>query len=253
MRSVDDAAAAGAGSPFGSRSFVVSAGVVGLVVVLAIVVTVAGGRSPVGTARVPAGGAPGSPGVVRPASGVVSVPTGGSVCGLRAGSQAVPTSPPAVASWVLVGSMAVPSSPRTVGPGRSVDGFRECFAHSPTGALFALVSFWAAGTAFGASDVYAHLAADTPSRSQAVRFSAGDHSRLSDSGQLQLAAFEFNSYSPSDADISVVLQSSDGNLVTVACTMLWQAGDWRYEIPPSGAPAAGVIQSLDGYVPWSDA
>jgi len=251
MRSRENPAAA-AGSPFASLSFVISAGMVGLVALLAIVVTVTGGRSSVGTARVPAGAAPGSHGV-RPASGAVPVAIRDSTCGLPAGSQAVPTTAPAAASWVLVGSMAVPSSPRTVGPGRSVDGFRECFAHSPTGALFALVNFWAAGTAFGASDVYAHLAADTPSQAQAVRFSAGDHSRLSDSGQVQLAAFEFNSYSPSDADISVVLQSSDGNLVTVACTMLWEAGDWRYEIPPSGAPAAGVIQSLDGYVPWSDA
>lgn len=76
---------------------------------------------------------------------------------------------------------------------------------------------------------------------------------MSDSGQVQLAGFEFNSYSSSQADLSIVLQSTDGQLVTVACTMLWQAGDWRYEIPPSGAPAAGQIQSLDGYVAWSDA
>jgi hypothetical protein len=253
MRSRGDAVANVESSPFASRGFVVSAAVIGLVVIFAVAVILTGGsgsrprtRAATGTAGV-AHAAPGAE------SHAVSMGTGGSECGLAAGSQAVPTTAPSPSQWVLVGSMAVPSSPRTIGPGRSVDGFAECFAHSPTGALFALVNFWAAGTALPPSDVYSHLAADTPARAQAVRFSAGDGSRLSDSGQVQVAGFDFSSYSSSEADISVVLQSSDGNLVTVACTMLWQAGDWRYEIPPSGAPAAGQIQSLDGYVPWSDA
>jgi hypothetical protein len=152
----------------------------------------------------------------------------------------------------VVGSMAAPSSP-SIGPGRTIGGFRQCFAHSPTGALFSAVNFWAAGTAYAPSRVYAQLAADTASRAQAMRFSQGDDSRLSDGGQVQLAGFEFNSYSPSEADLSIVLQSTGGQLVTIACTMLWHQGDWRYEIPPSGAPAAGQILSLDGYVAWSDA
>ncbi len=254
MRSRSNSTAvSGERSPFAAHGFVLSAGVIGLVAILGVAVVLTGGGSSRATASraaittSAAHGAQGSRAVA-----VARVP-GGSECGLSAGSQTVPTTAPIPANWTLVGSMAVPNSPRTFGPGRSVDGFRECFAHSPTGALFALVNFWAAGTAFPASDVYAHLAADTPTRAQAVQFSAGDQSRLSDSGQVQIAGFDFSSYSSSDANISVVLQGTGGNLITVACTMLWQAGDWRYEIPPSGAPAAGAIQSLDGYVPWSDA
>ena len=251
MRSREEAAGGVERSPFAARSFVGSAALIGLVAIFAVAVVVAGG----GASPNPRPAAAGKAGVANAGrtggSSAAGGATGGSECGLPAGSGAVPTTPPMAAGWVLVGSMAVPSSPRTFGPGRSVAGFRECFAHSPTGALFALVNFWAAGTAFPASEVYAHLAADTPARAQAVQFSAGDHSRLSDSGQVQVAGFDFSSYSPGEADISVVLQSSDGNLVTIACTMLWQAGDWRYAIPPSGAPAAGAIQSLDGYVPWS--
>jgi hypothetical protein len=251
MRSRTDAAAADVDrSPFAGRGFVISAALIGLVVILAVAVTVSDGPS---SAHTTPGAARADTGSEAAQPGPGAVATGGSECGLPAGSQVVPTTAPRAAGWVLVGSMAVPSSPRTIGPGRSVDRWGECFAHSPTGALFALVNFWAAGTAFAASDVYAHLAADTPARARAVRFSAGDRSRLSDSGQVQVAGFEFNSYASSETDVSVVLQSSAGNLVTIACTMLWQAGDWRYEIPPSGAPAAGVIQSLDGYVPWSDA
>jgi hypothetical protein len=234
-------------SPWATRGVFFGAALVALVAVLAglLVVTNRSGPAPA-TAR-----ATHAPGTVPLTAATSDGP--GSECGLPAGSQTVPSSPPAAAGWVLVGSMAAPSSPSSVGPGRTVGGFRECFAHSPTGALFSAVNFWAAGTAYAPSRVYAHLAADTPSRAQAVRFSQGDASRLSDSGQVQLAGFEFNSYSPSEADLSIVLQSTNGQLVTIACTMLWQAGDWRYEIPPSGAPAAGQIQSLDGYVAWSDA
>jgi hypothetical protein len=231
-------------SPWVSRGFVFGAALVGLVVVLAVVLVATRQGAP---AHARAARGPGS-GAVQTVTPVET----GSECGLPAGSQTVPSSPPAVVSWGLVGSMAAPSS-QSVGPGRIVGGFRRCFAHSPTGALFSAVNFWAAGTAYAPSRVYAQLAADTPSRARAVRFSAGDDSRLSDGGQVQLAGFEFNSYSPNDADLSIVLQSTGGQLVTIACTMLWQQGDWRYEIPPSGAPAAGQIQSLDGYVAWSDA
>jgi hypothetical protein len=252
MRPRESSATAVERSPFAARGFVVSAALIGLIVISALAVIVTGGGAQRRPTRVVSATTREASGAGR-RSGAVSVPSGASECGLPAGSQAVPTATPTPTAWVLVGSMAAPNGPRTIGPGRSVDGFRECFAHSPTGALFALVNFWASGTAFSASEVYTHLAADTPARAQAVRFSAGDNSRLSDSGQVQIAGFDFSSYSASEADISVVLQSSDGNLVTVACTMLWQAGDWRYEIPPSGAPAAGAIQSLDGYVPWSDA
>jgi hypothetical protein len=171
---------------------------------------------------------------------------------MPASSQNIPTTAPA-ASWALVGSMAAPSNPSTIGPQRTVDGFRTCFAHSPVGALYAVVNFWAAGTAFSPSTVYVHLAADTPSRAQVVKESQGNATRLDSSGPVQLAGFEFNSYSPSSADLSIVLQGSSGVLVSVACTMVWQNGDWRYVIPPSGAPAAGQVQDLDGYVPWTDA
>jgi hypothetical protein len=232
-------------SPWASRGFVFGAALVALVAVLAVVLAVTRHSTPA-HARARAARGPGS-GAVR----AVTPAGGGSQCGLPAGSQTVPSSPP-TASWGLVGSMAAPSS-LSIGPGRTIGGFRQCFAHSPTGALFSAVNFWAAGTAYAPSRVYAQLAADTPSRAQAMRFSQGDDSRLSDGGQVQLAGFEFNSYSPSEADLSIVLQSTGGQLVTIACTMLWQQGDWRYEIPPSGAPAAGQILSLDGYVAWSDA
>ena len=149
--------------------------------------------------------------------------------------------------------MAAPSAPTTVGPQRTLDGFRVCYADSPLGALYATVNFWASGTAFPQSEVYARLAADTPARAEIVAQSRGDDSRLDSQGRVQVAAFQFTSYTPATADVSLVLQTDSGALIAVASTMVFQQGDWRYVIPPDGEPAAGQIQSLDGYVPWSGA
>jgi hypothetical protein len=242
-------------SPFRQRGFVLSAGLIAVVVVLAVGVVVSGGGSSAHARRVPRPrmASTSGAGVAATSTAPVATSTAGeSACGLPAGSQQVPALPPS-AHWVLVGAMAAPSAPSTFGPGKTVDGFRECFAHNPTGALFAAINFWAAGTEFAPATIYAHLAADTPLRGEAIQSSAGDDSRLNASGDVQLAAFQFASYSPAEADLSIVLQTTSGGLLSIACTMLWQDGDWHYEIPPNGAPPAGEVQSLDGYVAWSGA
>lgn len=241
------------------RGFVLSAGLMALVVVLAVAVAVSGAangaphtppRHPATAAGASSGTTPATASVVRPAGSSGS--GGGSVCGLPAGSQQLPLVPP-MSRWVLVGSTAAPSSPTVFGPGRMVDGFGECYAHSPTGALFAAMNFWAAGTAFPPGTVYAHLTANTRSRAAVIELSVGDNSRLSDNGTLQFAGYQFSSYSPTDADLSVVLQTTGGALVSVPCTIVWQGGDWKYVIPPNGEPAGGQIDSLDGYTAWSGA
>lgn len=145
--------------------------------------------------------------------------------------------------------MAIPTS-RTVGPERRVDGFPVCYADDPDGALFAAVAFWASATAAPPASVYRHLAADSRTRTQAIAAARGDNSRLSDSGQVSLAGFAFSSYTRRSASLALVLQSEQGSLVAVTCTMVWQRGDWHYEIPPGGAPPGGQITGLDGYTAW---
>jgi hypothetical protein len=172
-------------------------------------------------------------------------------CHLSAGPESVPSAPPA-SSWTLEGSMAIPTS-HGVGPERHVDGFPVCYAHDPDGALFAAVAFWAAATAAPPASVYRALAADTPTRAQALASSRGDNSRLSDNGQVSLAGFTFASYTPQSASVAIVLQTTQGAMVAVTCTMVWQNGDWHYEIPPGGTPPASQVAGLDGYTAWGAA
>ena len=241
-------------SPFARRWFVASAGLLVVLVALVVVLTVtrtsgAHHRQAMAATRTRVTHRSSTS---TTASADASKGGGGpDHCALAAGSQAVPTAPPP-ASWTLEGSMAIPTS-SAAGPERHVDGFPVCYAHDPRGALFAAVAFWAAATAAPPATVYAHLAADTPTRAQAIASARGDNSRLSDSGQVSLAGFTFASYSPRSASVAVVLQTTQASMVAVTCTMVWQQGDWHYEIPPGGTPPASQVDGLDGYVPWGAA
>lgn len=71
---------------------------------------------------------------------------GKSVCGLPSSTEtALGTAPKS--KWELVGKMAAPTDPKTFGPGvTDGDGFRSCFANSPTGALYAAANMIALGS-----------------------------------------------------------------------------------------------------------
>jgi hypothetical protein len=248
-------------SPLQSRGFVFSAAGVGLLMLAAvflIVATIAGRHAPsarqmalgshAGGATPATGGRPSAAG-----GGAVSVddPRG---CSLSAGSQLVPVSAP-VSGWGLVGSMAAPTAPSTLGPQKSIDGLRVCFAHSPTGALFAAASFWAEATVVPQTLLYGRLAADTPARAVAVAQAQGSTQRLQDidgdPGTVSIAGFQYTAYTPAEADLSIVLSGPRGEQVSLPCSMLWQDGDWRLVIPPSQQLAAAAVTSMDHFVSWA--
>src|SRR3954471_13508747 len=125
-------------SPWTQRGFILAAAFIAALVLLGLALLLVGtGRNDsTGTDR--DRGSNGQPSTNPPAS-TPTKDTNASVCGLPAGSQQVPVVPPE-AQWELVGSIAAPPEPKT-GPGIKDDKRRLCFAHSPTGALFAAVNF----------------------------------------------------------------------------------------------------------------
>ncbi len=245
-------------SPGGERSwwtqrwFVASGSLIVVLVLLSAYLAVSAGQS---------GGGPsaGAPAVAGSQTGAGSAPRGVSAanpqgCGLAAGDQSVPASAPD-ASWELVGSMAAPAEPASIGPQRTVGGLRVCFAHSPVGALFAAVSFWAEGTAHPYTEVYRRLAADTPVKAAAINDARNDAGeRLDSATRVQIAGFAITSYDGVSTALSLVFRVANGGLYAVPSTMRWQDGDWRYVIAPTGGvPGAGQIPDLSGYVAWSGA
>jgi len=168
-------------------------------------------------------------------------------CSLASGSQSIPSaSPPAGTSWNQVGGMEAPQAPSTLGPGATSGGYDVCFAHNPSGALLAAINLWAEGTTTSnASALMQHLAVGAPAN-------LGNNSNLDTSGPVQLAGYKYDSYSASQAVVSVVLQGPQGKLLSIVTPMRWTGSDWKYVFPPQGMPAFEAISSLNGYVSWSD-
>src|SRR4051794_10440252 len=91
-----------------------------------------------------------------------------SICGLPAGNQHVPAVGPQT-RWELVGTIAAPTDPNTIGPGIHEGKRRLCFAHSPTGALFAAVNFVATTQAAnGSPEIVRELTAEGDVRDKSI-------------------------------------------------------------------------------------
>jgi hypothetical protein len=222
-------------SPWSRPSVLLSGAFLLALVLLGVVVaTTGGGAGSNDPARTPAAAARSTP-TKATASGCPENP---------AGSQTVPSTSPPQAQWGTVGSMQVPQNPTVYGPERSDGPWETCFAHNPSGALLAAMNFYAEGTAASPSAVLQHLA---------VNVTAADTTGggLDDNGPVQLAGYRYDSYSPSQAQLTIVLQGPEGKLAGVETLMRWNGSDWRYVAPTDGTPSAEVLRDLTGYVQWS--
>ena len=222
-------------SPWGRPSVLLSGAFLLALVLLGIVVSVTGSGGRGRAANTPKMAA-------RAGTPAASVSTSG--CSLPTGSQTVPSTSPPQAQWGTVGSMQVPQSPTGYGPERSDGPWETCFAHSPSGALLAAMNFYAEGTAASPSAVLEHLA---------VNVTAADATGggLNANGPVQLAGYRYDAYSPSQAQLTIVLQGPEGKLAGVVTIMRWNGSDWRYVAPADGTPSAEVLPDLTGYVQWS--
>lgn len=236
-----------AGSPWTQPRFVAAAGVVGLIAVLGV-----------GLAVIPGGDkdpapAQSAPVAEAPAAGGSAADPALSICGLPAGDQTVPASAPKATKWELVGTMAAPTAPKQFGPGKVAAGIRSCFAHSPTGALYAASSF-VAMVNLPATRVPAakSLTATGPDReafiAETVATTAGA------TPGIQIGGFRVLNFSPTITTVDLGLKVTTSTAVGYAHTVLtmrWEGGDWKAEAPPAGQSPTQVLPSLEGYLPWT--
>jgi hypothetical protein len=175
-------------------------------------------------------------------------------CSLAAGSQTIPTTAPA-AQWVTVGDMQAPQAPASVGPQRTVSGVGVCFEHSPLGALYAAVNFFAAGTSVPQATLLEQLAAPSRFRAELIAQSKGSGAEIQEDdgnpGAIAVAGFSITDYTSAAEDLTVVLSGPGGQLAAVQMSEQWQAGDWKVEIPAGLQLTATAAGSLAGFIPWS--
>jgi hypothetical protein len=179
-----------------------------------------------------------------------------SVCGLPgfAASGTLNAAPPT--KWVLVGTVAAPTERATVGPGVvKGDGFRSCYEHTPTGALFAAANYLAlTSDARYAGNVLRDLL--VPGHGQQAAIASEASSPQSSSLRVQLAGFAIDSYSAKAATVDLaVTNEANGEFVSIPLELQWSGGDWKLVVTSAGTVplTATGLADLGGYTPWAGA
>lgn len=232
-------AAPNAENPFTRPWFLVSAGVVVLVLILAVVYAL---LPPVGAT--PSGQpTPNNTSATTAAAG----PTAGSACGLPEGNVTIP-GPGLASKWELNGKTAVPADPTVYGPGKATAGARTCFAHNPTGALYAATNFFAASVEQQGVTMVKDLAAKGPERDKylanPLTFAPRDPQAI-----VQVAGFQITNYAGDSAVVKLGVKGSNGLFFSLSQTLKWQDGDWKVVLE-SASPMQQVT-SLSEFIPWA--
>jgi hypothetical protein len=224
---------------FRHAGFLAAAGFLVLVVVLAVAIFArSGGRS---KSSKPPAAAP-STSSVPPASA--------GDCHLTDTDQQIPQTGPA-ATWTIYKTLALPTSP-TAGPAIIAGDVARCYAHTPTGALFAAAQL---DMRFVVADdwrkVVDQQVVPGPGRDAYIKDrEAGAVS--TDTHGVQLAGFKFVTYSPAMAVIQFAAHTPDGSYQSNTVTVAWSGTDWRLQLQPDGedSPTFPRISSLDGFIHW---
>ncbi|WJH26610.1 hypothetical protein [Pseudarthrobacter defluvii] len=229
-------------NPLTKPKFIISAVVVAIIVALGIILALLpkGGGTP--TAE------PNNAGTAT-AGTQPSAAADASVCGLPSGDQAKPATTPADTKWELVGKIAAPTSPAQFGPGKTEsNGLRSCFAHSPTGALYAGANVVILASSGRNDLVLQYLTVDGPERDKMLSSSAATGN--SGSPSFQLAGFKLTDYSGDRAVIEYGFKVSNGTYGSLPVVLQWSGGDWKAVPPASGQPEGKQLTNLSGFIPW---
>ncbi|MFF0266192.1 hypothetical protein [Kribbella sp. NPDC004536] len=251
-------------SPYGA-GFVAACIVVGAVLLCGALIII-GGRSSSSAASSVSGGVqqqavvetqpsteePGGPATLAssPAAGAVRSSAG---CNRGSGDQSVPDKAPAVDGWDVSRRIVVPRS-ATYGPAvTDPDGFRRCFAHSPTGAVYAAYSAFAAMADQDAVIATARkLMVPGPDTDALIRELQSDNS---DTGYSvpQLAGYHLIDTAP-DRVIVLLVTPVQSGYMSLTLTLIWHDGDWRLKPPAPGEPVGAPFaqhRDLSDFVAWS--
>lgn len=234
-------------NPFTSRRFILAAVIVGIVLLCAVVLVV----SSVISSQAKPTAEPTSSSTPTHSAAADADP---SVCGLKGYEVKSSLDDAPKSKWELVGTIAAPTDPTGAGPGKiDSDGFRSCYAHTATGALYSAANFIALGSDATTRAKLPSLLVPGPGRDAAKAQST----QSSDSAgyRAQVAGFKIDSYDGKNATVDLALNYSTGQLVSLVLKLTWVEGDWKLVTDNSGnlpiPPAA--LQSLGGYTPWSGA
>lgn len=165
-----------------------------------------------------------------------------SVCDLPEGDQEVPAEGPD-AEWQILQGHTVPSSPKKFGPGETKGGDRACFAHNPTGALYALLN---TGRVLPKEHKMKHVT-EGPLRDA---LEEAPEESVDTESQTVVRGFKLEVASRNEVLVRPVYSTDGGDLYEVPMRMVWRGGDWMIDGTQDASSEAEVVDSLAGYVKW---
>ena len=172
--------------------------------------------------------------------------------------SAIPTKAPAGTRWAIYATLALPSVPGA-GPAKVAGSIATGYAHTPYGALLAVInegeryvlapdSEWRRAAAVmlapgAGTNTWMKVRAKNP-------YGAGG--AAGSDTLLQVAGFQFVSYTPTDAVIQVANGNSNDGYQVAAEHVTWLNGDWKFEPAADGSQASNQqqVSSLGGFIPW---
>ena len=235
-------------SPFNRWWFIAGGFLVVIAVVLGLILSGVIGAGNDGGGN-NAGGNPGGPAASSsPGTGDTTTKPAADTCSLEDGSQSIPTSGPS-ASWKTDVYFKYPTSDEfgpTQNPTSSDWG---CFAHSPTGALFASANFFRGIAGSDYERFVKSAAVDNPARNSWLQDqNIADHQQQA--GRVaQIAGFQFQSVTDDAAVVSLGFQQSDVE-AGVKVSLVWDnnTNNWKADFATSDLDAEQV--DLSGYTQW---
>lgn len=164
-------------------------------------------------------------------------------CDVSADDQSYPTKAPDT-NWELYENVTSVPTSSTYGPAKKDGAFWHCFAHSPSGALFASINLT---TAFITGHEY-QAAVDTPGAQD--MFDENSSVADSEGSAVEVAGFQIESYSESEATVTLLLDIN-GQRGTMSPELVWDdsAGDWRWDAENTAPPEP--VENDDGFTTWS--
>ncbi len=236
-------------NPFTRPSFIAAAVVIALVVVLGVALAIINStRSEPDPEPVP-----NSTTSAPSTTPTVSADGGASICKLGGESDEVPVSAPK-ALWEYQGTTAYPTS-KTYGPGaENPAGFRFCFQHSPTGALFAAANAVSQGSDTGVSPAWLKYAvAAGPHRDEIVASVATGSG--TEGSRMTIQGFRLLNYDGTTAQVDLALRgSSQGQTIvaSVVYSLVWDGGDWKLSAETMRPIDIASLPDLSGYIAWGE-
>ncbi|MFG1906934.1 hypothetical protein [Kribbella sp. NPDC048928] len=175
-------------------------------------------------------------------------------CDVPAGDQTVPASAPAADSWEVSRRVVVPRSSKFGPATTDSDGFRHCFAHSPTGALYAAYSAIAA-TADQTKRVptVKKLMVPGPATDALLQEVSTEDPSASTESPAQPVGYRIVDAAPDRVSVMLAMPV-ESVYMSASLTLVWSRGDWRVQ-PPQPGEAVGAPfaqhRDLDDFVKWS--